>query len=498
MQQSSKNSGREMRLNRTHLSLPAGIVPPSYDVEHVTSRIVHIGLGGFHRAHFARYTHDLMEVEPSAIAWGIVGAGLRSSDTALLEALARQGGLYTLVERDSLGEKRTLIGSIVRTIDASTDSHALLDAIAARETRIVSITVSEHGYHLHGGTRSLNRDDPAIKRDIASPQTPMTMLGILVEGFRRRRDGGLPAFTALSCDNIQHNGKVLRAGVLALAELSDRDLANWIAEHGRFPSSMVDRITPVPSPDQIVAFRDQTGLADQAPIFAESFKQWVIEDRFADGRPDWDRVGAQFVDDVAPYEAMKLRLLNASHLAIAGLGALCGYETVIETIDDPNIRHYMARLMDAETGPTLPPVPGIDLASYKRTLIDRFANPAIGDTVRRINADAPINLLLDPVKDRLAIDSSITLLALGIAAWCLRVKREARLPTEGRLMGNAEALLQQRARSQDDPISFLDVEEIFGQIGRDPRLVKIVRAWLQSFGTVGVRETLKSACVGLF
>jgi mannitol 2-dehydrogenase len=181
----------------------------------------------------------------------------------------------------------------------------------------------------------------------------------------------------------------------------------------------------------------------------------VIEDAFADGRPDWDRVGAQFVEDVAPYEAMKLRLLNASHLAIAGLGSLCGYQTVIETIGDPLIRRYMVRLMDAETGPTLPPVPGIDLAAYKATLLERFANPAIRDTVQRINADAPVNLLLDPLRDRLAIDAPVNLLALGLAAWCRRVQIEAREPVEGRPMGRAEALLQERARTETDPASFL-------------------------------------------
>jgi mannitol 2-dehydrogenase len=434
-----------------------------------------------------------MERDPAALSWGIVGAGLRSSDRNLLHALDRQDGLYTLVERDLHGEKRTLIGSIVRTIDASGDSSALLDAIAARGTRIVSITVSENGYHLDGVARSLNQADEAIQHDITSPHCPITMLGILVEAFRRRREAALPAFTALSCDNIQHNGGVLRAAVLALAQISDPDLAAWIAENGRFPCSMVDRITPVPTPQQVAEFWDQTGSADNAPIFAESFSQWVIEDRFADGRPDWDRVGAHFVVNVTPYEVMKLRLLNASHLAIAGLGALCGYETVVQTIDDPYIRRYMMRLMVAETGPTVPPVQGIDLDAYKRTLIDRFANPAIRDTVQRINADAPINLLLDPLRDRLSVDAPIDLLALGLAAWCQRVKLEARLPTEGRPMGKAEALLQEHARSQKGPISFLSIAGIFGEIGRDPRLLAPVRAWLHSFDQGGAAETLRGA-----
>jgi mannitol-1-phosphate/altronate dehydrogenase len=482
-----------MMLNRVHLSVPAGITRPSYDLGHVTPGIVHIGLGGFHRAHFARYTHDLMELDPSATAWGIVGAGLRSSDATLLDALARQEGLYTLVERDRLGEKRSVIGSIVRAIDASHDSHALLEAIASPATRIVSVTVSEHGYHLDGGTKQLNFNDPAIQADLADPRRPKTMPGILVESFRRRREQRRTAFTALSCDNIQHNGEVLRAAVLALAERGEPGLADWIAAHARFPSTMVDRITPVPTPQQIAAFGSETGLTDAAPIFSESFRQWVIEDDFADGRPAWDQVGAQFVHDVAPYEAMKLRLLNASHLAIAGLGALCGYETVIQTIEDPAIRRYMVRLMDAETGPTLAPVPGIDLAEYKKSLVDRFANPAIHDTVRRINADAPLNYLLDPLRDRLATDAPISLLALGVAAWCLRVKRDAELPVEGRAMGAAEARLQEQARGTEGPASFLRNEEVFGEIGRDPRLIEAVEAWLHLIGEAGLIETLEDA-----
>lgn len=474
-------------LRRAALSLPAGIAAPGYDLGAVTPGIVHIGLGGFHRAHFARYTHDLMETDPAALGWGIVGSGLRASDSALLAALDRQDGLYTLVERDAGGETRTVIGSIVGTIDASASSAALLDAIARPATRIVSITVSEHGYHLDGPTKTLDLDHPAIRADRAEPHAPRTMPGILVEAYRRRRDAGGRAFTALSCDNIPHNGKILRAAVLALAGASDPTLASWIASEARFPSSMVDRITPVPTPAEIAALAAETGIDDSAALFAEAFRQWVIEDDFADGRPDWDRVGAQFVADVTPYETMKLRLLNASHLAIAGLGTLSGYETIGETIGDPLIRRYMARLMDAETGPTLPPVPGIDLPRYKATLIERFANPAIRDTTRRVNTDAPVNLLLDPLRDRLAAGQSIDLLALGLAAWCRRVRDEARNAVE-------PSLVHQRAQDGgDDPTAILSIEPVFGQIGRDARLVTAVRRWLEAFSARGITGTLAQA-----
>lgn len=466
---------------------------PAYDPAAVTPGIVHIGLGGFHRAHFARYTHDLMETDASALSWGIIGAGLRASDAPLLEALNAQNGLYTLVERDIHGEKRTLIGSIVRVIDASQASAALLDAIADPAIRIVSITVSEHGYHLDSATRKLNTDDPAIESDLASPRTPSTLPGILVESFRRRRESQGVPFTAQSCDNIHDNGEVLRGAVLAFAQLVDPGLAEWITEHGRFPSSMVDRITPVPSPEQIAAFGAETGSPDKAPIFAEAFRQWVIEDSFSNGRPKWERVGAQLVTDVSPYEKMKLRLLNASHLATAGLGYLAGYDTVRQTIEDPLIRRYMERLMESETAPTLPPIPGVDLADYQRQLVERFANPCIHDKLQRINADAPVNLLLDPLRDRLAADTSIDLLSFGLAAWLTRVTLESSLPVEGRPMGKSELQLQARARTGATPLSFLEVSEIFGAVGSHPRLIASVQKWLLAMDSQGVVRTLQDA-----
>ncbi|NOW44989.1 mannitol-1-phosphate/altronate dehydrogenase [Novosphingobium sp. SG751A] len=471
----------------------SGITIPRYDMTAVAPGIVHIGLGGFHRAHFARYTHDLMEVDQAALRWGIIGAGLRATDIPLLETLNQQDGLFTLIERDLDGETHTLVGSIIRAVDASKDSTALLDAIAGPLIRIVSITVSEHGYHLDSATRRLNFEDPAIKRDLSEPQRPLTLIGILVESFRRRRDQDRRPFTALSCDNIHDNGRVLRAAILAYAERVDADLAAWIDENCRFPCSMVDRITPVPSADQRREFQEQSGSLDQAPIFAESFRQWVLEDEFSDGRPDWDRVGAQFVTNVSPYEKMKLRLLNASHLATAGLGTLAGYDTVRETIEDPFIRRYMERLMESETGPTLPPVPGIDLAVYQRTLVERFANPAIHDKLQRINADAPLNLLLDPLRDRMAIGGTIDLLSLGLAAWLKRVKVEAALPTSGRPMGKSEEQLQQLSQTIADPALFLDVSEIFGDLGSDPRLKSSIRHWLTALDNDGAIGVLQSA-----
>jgi mannitol 2-dehydrogenase len=472
------------------LPLPDGVAAPRYDLRAVKPAIIHIGLGGFHRSHLARYMHDLMTIDADALSWGIVGSGLRESDVPLLRALAGQDGLYTLVERAAKGETRAVIGSIVSVIDASQSSSVLLAAIARPEIKIVSITVSEAGYRLDPATKRLALDDPAIQYDLANQRAPRTMPGIIVEALRQRRNAGMPAFTVLSCDNIQHNGKVLCEAVLALAEQSDETLKSWIADNARFPSSMVDRITPVPTRSQIEAFSAETGIADGATVFCESFRQWVIEDHFASSRPDWSRVGAQFVDNVAPYEAMKLRLLNASHLAIAGLGALVGYETVEQTMSDASIRHYMTRLMDEEVSPLLAPVPGIDLAQYKTTLIQRFANPAIRDTVRRINTDAPINLLLDPLRDALAANAPIDLLSLALAAWCKRVCDDLR-GGETIAGANANAELQRRASENgDDPALLLSAESLFGDLARNERLMGSVRRWLNAMSTDGIQRAL--------
>lgn len=488
-------------MSRAHFpALPAGMEAPRYDVRRVSPGIVHLGVGGFHRAHMARYTHDLMGLDDDALAWGIMGAGLRSSDSALLAALNAQDGLYSLIEREGEQENRVVIGSLVAAIDASASTDALLTAIDAAETRIVSMTVTENGYFLDRATKTLKLDSPEIQAHIANPRHPRTVPGILVEALRRRRAAGAPAFTALCCDNIQHNGAVLKGVVLALAAHMDGGLADWIETHARFPSSMVDRITPVPTAEEGNAFRAEAGLDDQAPLHAELFRQWVIEDDFAAGRPAWEKVGAQFVADVTPYEFMKLRLLNCSHLAIAAIGQMAGYALISETIEDPLLRRYMEALMDRETGPTLMPVPGIDLAQYKQSLVRRFANRAIRDTTQRVNTDAPLNYLVEPIRDRLAADQPIDLLALGLAAWCRRV---VGMDEEGgpiAVVHPLADLLATRAREGGkDPSMLLSITELFGPLGQDQRLLRAVGGWLELIYDEGMAATLSiGAARGLY
>jgi len=484
------------RPNLARLQPPVAI--PRFDPAHVTAGIVHLGLGGFHRAHMARYTHNLMELRADALEWGIIGAGLMPGDRRMQESLTPQDNLYTLVERGNRQETVTVIGSLADVVFAGEASAALLHAIEQPLIRILSLTVTEHGYCLNRSTKQLDPGHPLIREDLAHPERPSSAIGIVVEAYRRRMVAGLPPFTALSCDNIQHNGTVLRDAVLALAALRDAKLADWIAANGCFPSTMVDRITPVTAEADIAALAERYGVVDRWPVFAEAFTQWVIEDRFTAGRPAWEQVGAQFTIDVAPYEFMKLRLLNASHLAVSGMGRLAGYVTIDEAMADPLITRFMAALMDRETGPTLPEVPGIDLAGYKATLIERFANPAIKDTVERVNTDAPLNILVDPIRDRLSSGKSVDLLALALAAWLRRVRGE---DEQGKAIDVRHPLAEQlRAKAIEggsDPGPLLAIEALFGSTGQDPRLQEPVGRWLTSLYAKGARATVAEAATTL-
>ncbi len=482
-------------LNRANLSrLPPEVRVPQYDVAAVRPGIVHLGLGNFHRAHMARYTHDLMQTRAEALAFGIIGAGLLPNDKRMKDSLGPQDNLYTLVERSFESETVTVIGSLADVAFAGESSAALLDVIGQPGIRIVSLTVTENGYCLNRSTKRLDPEHELVRKDLAQPGRPASAIGIITEGLRRRRDAGQPAFTAMSCDNIQHNGEVLKQAVLDLAQLREPALADWIAEHAVFPSTMVDRITPVTASADTAALAETHGIIDAWPVFSEFFTQWVIEDRFPQGRPAWEDVGAQFVDDVTPYEFMKLRLLNGSHLAVSGLGRLAGYVTIDESMADPLIARMMQALMDRETEPTLKPVPGIDLPAYKRTLIERFANPAIKDTVERVNTDAPLNVLVDPIRDRLRDGQPVELLGLALAAWLRRVRGEDEQGGPIDIRHPLAALLKERAiEGGPDPRPLLSITQLFGEAGQDPRLIQPVGRWLGLLYGKGARETLAEA-----
>ncbi|WP_366517864.1 mannitol dehydrogenase family protein [uncultured Brevundimonas sp.] len=464
------------RLCRATLdSLPDGVAGLGYNPSEITAGIVHLGPGAFHRAHMARYVHALMN-NGQAMDWGIIGAGLTPFDAGVRDALSAQDWLYTLVERDDDGAMAQVVGSIVDIV-APEDTEDILDFIDGAGVRIVSLTVSENGYCLDAITRRLDRANPLIGMDLAHPRRPGSVIGLLVEACRRRRSAGRPAFTALSCDNLPGNGSLLRAAVLEFAGLVDTDLADWIAEHARFPATMVDRITPLTRPEDVAAISGTWGLADAWPIICEPYSQWVIEDDFADGRPNWENVGVQFTADVEPFERMKLRLLNASHLALASLGWLLGYRMVADAMRDPRLARYIRALMEQELSPTLPADLPVDLAAYQDRLVKRFSNRTLRDTVERINTDASINLLLDPIRDRLAAGRPIKRLALAVAAWIHRLAlvEDDALALRHPLADELRSLAKAGGVAQTQLLAMTDV---FGDLSTNAAFLVPVTRWL--------------------
>ena len=379
--------------------------------------IVHLGPGAFFRAFNAIWTEEAMAQVGGD--WGICAVSLNSA--TVRDQLAPQGCAYTSVTLTPDGPTHRVIGSIARVLVAPEDPQAVLDAMTAPAVRIVSLTVTEKGYCHEPATGRLRLDHPGIAADLANPGDPTTAPGFLVEALARRRAAGLAPFTVLSCDNLPHNGALVRGIVLDMARARDTALADWIADHGRFPATMVDRITPATTPADIAALAAATGYHDPACVVHEPFRQWVIEDDFVAGaRPAWDRVGAQLVRDVAPFETMKLRCLNGTHSALAYLGYLAGHETIADTVADPVFAAYCRHLWSQEILPTVPQPEGEDLPAYCEALLARYANPAIRHRTWQIAMDGSQKLpqrLLGTLSENLAAGRPVPGLTLAVAAW---------------------------------------------------------------------------------
>lgn len=384
--------------------------------------IVHLGLGAFHRAHQAVYLQRHLNRQGES-DWGLCSANLRSNRT-LVDQLREQDGRYHVAEyRDREHVTLREIGVLRQALyvgEGGDELPLLLQRMAAPQTRIVTLTVTEKGYCLNPATGQLRTEDPAIVHDIAHPQAPRTAPGIVLEALRRRRAAGIPAFTVLCCDNMPDNGQRTRRAVSALAAMQDEGLAQWINDHVAFPGCMVDRIVPAMDGESFNRLEQQLDCHDRAAVVCESFSQWVIEDHFPLGRPDWELEGVQMVADVRPFETMKLRMLNGSHSLLAYVGLLVGHELVCDAINDAELAHFIKRYMAQEAAPTLDMPAGIDLAVYARDLEARFANDSLQHRLRQIAMDGSQKLpqrwllgaqqLLDEGRD-------LTCTALGIAAW---------------------------------------------------------------------------------
>ncbi len=485
-----------MRLSNASLSqLPDNVRRPGYDRARVTPGIVHLGIGAFHRAHQAVVIDDLLA--RGATDWGIVGASLRSSDTQ--DALAPQDCLYTVATRSGAGAEHRVVGSVLATEVARTNPERLIARMADPATRIVSLTITEKGYCHTPQTGELDEDHPDIVHDLKNPDAPRSAAGFIVAALSRRKALGLAPFTVLSCDNLPSNGVTVGKILQRFASLRSPDLGQWIADEVAFPSTMVDRIVPETTDADRAAVAAALGMVDAWPVVTEPFTQWIVEDRFSAGRPDFAAAGVQLVSDVTPFEHMKLRLLNASHSALAYLGYLAGHETIAAAMADERFAAFAAQVMD-EAAVTLTMPAGTDLATYSQSLLQRFSNPALHHRTWQIAMDGSQKLpqrLLGTMRDRLALGLPIDTHALAVAGWMRYVTGtdeqgrtiDVRDPIAAELAAIAKAAGPVAERLAP---ALLNVSAVFGALGSDPRMRQAVTDALARLYALGAGRALQA------
>jgi len=480
------------------------VARPTYDRSKVTAGIVHFGVGGFHRAHEARYLDELMN-DGKGMDWGLCGVGALPQDRRVIETLRAQDGLYTLVAKHPDGRREPrVIGSIVELMLAPDDPHAVVERLVDDRTRIVSLTITEGGYLVNQVTGEFDHEDPSIRADLAADlaggDAPTTVFGFIVAALDRRRRAGRSPFTVLSCDNLPDNGDVARRMLCAFARRKDPELADWMAAEVAFPNCMVDRITPVTTPQDVTALAADFGVDDGWPVVCEPFSQWVLEDRFGQGRPPLEDAGVQMVDDVVPYELMKLRLLNASHQALCYLGFLAGYRYAHEVCQDPLFARFLLSYMENEASPTLPEVPGVDLDAYRHQLVERFANAEVRDTLARLCAESSDRIpkwLVPVITTNLRAGGAVDLSALVVASWARYAEG---VDEQGRPIEVVDRLKDRvvaaAARQAADPLAFIRDPDLFGDLVDHERFTTAYTAALERLHAVGARQTLERWTAG--
>ncbi len=492
------------RLNNSTVgALHAAVARPAYDRQALKTGIVHLGIGAFMRAHMAAATEAA--IGAGDLRWGMVGVSLRQADTR--DALAPQDGLYTLAIRDAdaQGQPRQrlqVIGAVRSLLVAPENPQAVLNAIAAPDTRIVSLTVTEKGYCHDPATGALRLDHPDIVHDLAHAKAPRSAIGMLVYGLQLRHARGHGQLTLMSLDNLPANGRVLRAAVLRFAEEIDSTLRIWIEGQCRFPCSMVDRIVPKTTDADRETVSAALGCVDAWPVLGEPFFDWAIEDEFAADRPDWTLGGARFVPDAEPFEKLKLRMVNGTHSSLAYLGAMAGWQTVDKAIGQPALRMHIEALMRDEIEPTLPALPGLDVAAYRHNLLARYANPALAHRTHQIAMDGSQKLpqrLLGTLRDRLARKLPVTRMALGLAAWMHYLRGADELgqsysiddPHAAALTALYQQSLAQGVNTQTMH-AMLAYAPVFGDLAGNAALTTALRPLLQSLQAHGVSATLEA------
>ncbi len=472
--------------------LPKKVARPTYRQSDLTAGILHFGVGNFHRAHQAVYLDELFNAGLDH-DWALVGAGVFEGEKVLWQKLKEQDFLTTVVEQDS-GHMEARVTSAMIDFLTPGDIKTIVARLADPAIRIVSMTITEGGYFIDPASGKFNPKHPDIVADAGNPGSPKTVFGLIIAGLARRRAEKTAPFTVMSCDNIPHNGHVASDAVIGLARLANPELAGWIEVNVAFPNGMVDRITPATSDRERAVLREDFGVEDNWPVFCEPFRQWVLEDKFTAGRPALEKVGVQFVEDVSPFELMKIRILNGGHATIAYPAGLMDIHFVHEAMQEPRVRGFLEKLEREEIIPTVPPVPGVVLQEYYALIDRRFSNPKIGDTVRRLCLDGSNRqpkFIIPTIADRLKVGKSVGGLALESALWCRYcfgttdsgALIEPNDPNWERLQATARA-------AKDDASAWLAMADIYGEVGKSPVFATAFAGNLAMLWERGARETL--------
>lgn len=484
--------------NATLADLPEGIARPIYDRSKLTAGIVHIGLGNFHRAHQAWYLHRLMQAG-KAQDWAILGAGVRAYDAAMRDKMLAQDCLTTLIELDPSGTSAEVTGSMIGYIPIEEGNGPLIAQLSDPAIRIVAMTVTEGGYYLDPATKKFEPSHGDIQHDIANLDAPRTAFGAIIAALRNRRAAGHGPFTCQSCDNLPGNGVKLEEVIRGMARLIDDGLADWIDAEVTFPNSMVDCIVPATGPKEL-KLASALGVDDQVPVTHENFRQWVIEDKFCAGRPEWEEVGATFTDRVHDYEAMKLRLLNGGHQVIASPAEILNIETIAETMAHDGIKGFLRKVALEEIGPHVQDVPGMTSAQYVDLIDERFSNPKIFDTVRRVAFDGSsrhTGAVLPVIRDAVETGKSLSGLALSQAFWCRMCAGTREDGTEIEANDPVWGDLQKAAlAARDDPAKWLEQRKFYGALADDARFAEAFSGGLRMIWEQGAEATLAAYIKG--
>lgn len=473
-------------------TLPPNVAVPAYRRADLSAGILHFGVGNFHRSHQAVYLDRLFN-EGCDHDWAIVGAGVFEGEKKGRDILAAQDWLTTLVEQDTGHMAARVTGAMIGFLVPG-DTAAIVDRLADPAIRIVSLTITEGGYFIDAATGRFDPSNAAIVADAERPDAPKTVFGLILAGLRRRRAAGIAPFTIMCCDNIPHNGHVTKDTVVGLAKLSDPAFAAWVDANVAFPNGMVDRITPATTDRERAIVREDFGVDDGWPVFCEPFIQWVLEDRFPLGRPALEQVGVQFVDDVAPFELMKIRILNGGHAAIAYPAGLMDIHFVHEAMQNDLVRGFLEKLHREEIVPTVPPVPNTVLEDYRRLIERRFSNPKIGDTIRRLCLDGSNRqpkFIVPTIADRLRAGAPVDGLALESALWC----RYCFGTTDGGATiepndPNWDRLVATSTAAKADPAAWLGMDDIYGDTGKSPVFAAAFARSLDALWQRGTAATL--------